>query len=378
MDSRYTFRSHIGHGTFGTVSLYDGPDGECVVKETRRSDKSLGYPADFVREIDTLYKFRPISSVVSMLDVYFDPVKQRGFIVLERCETNLRRWYATKPFEDRIAALPYIIRQIGGALAVMHEYGYIHGDIKNNNILANSDLTFKLVDFGKSRFVIDSKKEYTALGRYCPLIETSLFHSELYAFCVVLAEMILNRNLISCGKESDEPIRRFYRTHGWPFSFKKYLQSALTRTELKQIPNEFWSYTETISSWDRRNNSLGIQALEACDIKINKKILEAIEEKLLDPVTDSGNWESSSIRLKCHSKVRRMVNNNVIELFDQMMNIFISEKGTSNIGCYAEAALVCLLGKKYSNFEYIRSINDLLYYQRNLLITLNYQHIVIN
>ncbi len=92
----------LGEGTFGTVALYDTPTGRLVVKETKLQHKSLGYPPDFLNEVDMLIKLKPVKSVVSIHSLCFDNEQRRGYILLEPLESNLSKWARKTSFKERM------------------------------------------------------------------------------------------------------------------------------------------------------------------------------------------------------------------------------------------------------------------------------------
>src|SRR6185295_8479648 len=49
-----------------------------------------------------------------------------------------------------LVTLIQVFLQVAGGLAAMHRLGYVHADIKPNNILVNEKLVVKIIDFGKS------------------------------------------------------------------------------------------------------------------------------------------------------------------------------------------------------------------------------------
>lgn len=49
-----------------------------------------------------------------------------------------------------LVTLIQVFLQVAGGLAAMHRLGYVHADIKPNNILVNENLVVKLIDFGQS------------------------------------------------------------------------------------------------------------------------------------------------------------------------------------------------------------------------------------
>lgn len=65
-------------------------------------------------------------------------------LVLERVSGPDLQRYCEYSLEDKIE----IVDQVGEALGFIHERGYIHGDLKPDNILVDNDGQVKLIDFG--------------------------------------------------------------------------------------------------------------------------------------------------------------------------------------------------------------------------------------
>jgi len=51
---------------------------------------------------------------------------------------------------DNLVSLIQVFIQVASGLSAMHRLGYVHADIKPNNILVNDDLNVKIIDFGQS------------------------------------------------------------------------------------------------------------------------------------------------------------------------------------------------------------------------------------
>lgn len=107
-------------------------------------------------------------------------------------------------------------------LFVLHSAGYIHGDIKNSNILLSADFTAGFIDFGFSfRPQIDSLTGLLDCGyygsRYCTAPEmlkksssdVDLFKAELFAFGVVILSLFLRQDPSWCRLIDDNIVRPF-------------------------------------------------------------------------------------------------------------------------------------------------------------------------
>ncbi len=374
--------TELGSGTFGSVALYETPIGKYVVKETKKTDQSAGYPPDFVTEVDALFKFRSISTIVRIDGVCFDSKQKRGFIILEPMETNLRRWYNDIIFEERLKAIPALISQIGGALAIIHKMGFVHGDIKNNNILANPNFQFKLADFGKCTYVTDPYCKYSAIARYRPYYNNTIFMEELYAFCVVLVETIIGENMIHCPDDlEEETIQGFYRKYGRKeFDIRRFLKDKLPRNQYKQIPDIFWDYVDPIFTF---KDVTGVKLLKQVGLEISKETMNAVKNAVSSESRLHPNLEI--VRSKAHRVIQRVDSRRakrISDLYDRLMSKFLytpEGMAVDRIREYSEIALIILLNKRYVRNRQNFFVNEeqLLLFQRSLIIALEYQTIVL-
>ncbi len=99
---------------------------------------------------------------------------------------------STRP--ESLQALIHIACQVAQGLGVMHKMGYVHADIKPNNILVNSETQCKIIDFGQSCAIGTVKSriqgtpdyiapEQVALGPLTPATDIFNFGATLY-WCV--------------------------------------------------------------------------------------------------------------------------------------------------------------------------------------------------
>ncbi|KAL6332359.1 hypothetical protein AAG906_004928 [Vitis piasezkii] len=112
--------------------------------------------------------------------------------------------------------------EIAGALAYLHSYASIaicHRDIKSRNILLDENLRAVVSDFGLSRSIPLDKTHLTALvqGTF-GYLDPDYFHSgqftdksDVYAFGVVLAELLTGEQAISSDR-SDQSLANHFRS----------------------------------------------------------------------------------------------------------------------------------------------------------------------
>lgn len=90
-----------------------------------------------------------------------------------------------------------VLRQLCFALSVLHENGYVHRDVKPENVMISRDGTVKLIDFDASRERTEGKKNdtrYLGTVGYAPPeqygITQSDARSDVYAVGVMLNMML--------------------------------------------------------------------------------------------------------------------------------------------------------------------------------------------
>src|SRR5271168_1175372 len=141
--------SVIGFGAFGTVykTLHAGRI--CATKICRT--KKVDIPADFLNEICHLTKLKH-PGIVELKDINLED----GFkFTMPLYGNNLRNWIASRGYID-FDVIKNIMFQLAQALNYIHKNGYIHRDLKTENILIdtiNDKLVVKIADFNSCKYV---------------------------------------------------------------------------------------------------------------------------------------------------------------------------------------------------------------------------------
>ncbi|MEU2335024.1 protein kinase [Streptomyces sp. NPDC013172] len=199
---RYRLETVIGRGAMGEVwQAYDEMLGSPVaVKLLLAQNTDPTAAARFRLEAQTAGRLRH-PHVVGVVD--FGEQEGRLFLVMELVRgDSLHRALGqagSLPAEEvaRIAA------QAAAGLAVAHEQGVVHRDIKPGNLLLDADGTVKIGDFGIARFMDDPSGGLTATGQ---IVGTSLYiaperalgqpagpPSDVYSLGCVLYQLLTGR-----------------------------------------------------------------------------------------------------------------------------------------------------------------------------------------
>lgn len=240
----YKIKKKIGEGTFGEVFLCEGPNGPCAVKKMKKEVPQYGLPLCFLREIDLLTKLRGLEASIQLLGISFH--QEDYAIFMEIMNSNLEEWSKKKDFNQRIRALPNLMRGIGSILTILHAHSMIHGDIKTNNIFVLRE-TFKLGDFGKARMT-NSEGRYPCALRYTSpeyLGPLTPFQCEMWAFMIVLVEVIIGGEHMIYLK-SPEDFYNKYKKGEREYNLRLFLYQCLGHKRFGKIPDAFWDFSERV------------------------------------------------------------------------------------------------------------------------------------
>ena len=144
----FTCERLIGRGSFATVWKASNSDTIVAIKVIPTFDMSKKLKLCLDREIQTLFKIRH-PHVVELHDSLdsFDDV----CLITEYCSggelTQFRRTQGDAS-KHSINEIMVLIRQVIDGIHHLHEMGYVHRDIKPQNILLNDAGVVKIADFG--------------------------------------------------------------------------------------------------------------------------------------------------------------------------------------------------------------------------------------
>ncbi|EGD77280.1 CAMK/CAMKL/LKB protein kinase [Salpingoeca rosetta] len=149
---RYLFGDRLGDGAYGKVKealdIITLQRYAVKIMKNRRIRKIMYGQENVRREIQILRKLNH-PNVTRLHDVLYNHAKEKIYMVLEYCHSNLQDMLKAAP-QERLPlwqAQHYLV-QLLDATAYIHSQGVIHRDIKPSNILIKSGHRLKLSDFG--------------------------------------------------------------------------------------------------------------------------------------------------------------------------------------------------------------------------------------
>ncbi|OQP44126.1 hypothetical protein A4H97_33685 [Niastella yeongjuensis] len=179
IDGKYKIIDVLGQGGFGitylakftaleqTVAIKEyfpnmlcNRRGKEVVPIYQYSQFYTRFRTNFLEEAKQLALFK-YDHIVRITD-FFEENNTAYFVMDYIDGTTLQKLVTNSRFLDEEYAID-IIKQIGGALELVHDKGKLHRDIKPQNILIENTRKATLIDFGAAREIVETHVEHTAI-----------------------------------------------------------------------------------------------------------------------------------------------------------------------------------------------------------------------
>ena len=162
LNQHYRYISNIGNGSYGSVDLYSRKGQKFAIKKCKININNI---SSILNEINILS--RNIPGVVPCFEIYLS--QEYVYYVLKYYKTNLDNFSKLEIFKNY--DFQKIINSLSDIIIAFHENGFIHKDLKAENILVNYDnnsanIEFALADFSLSELVYDSFKSKSILSDY--------------------------------------------------------------------------------------------------------------------------------------------------------------------------------------------------------------------
>lgn len=209
IDHRYQITSKVGEGGLGVVyRAIDTLSGEVVaVKQVRGESCTL-----LEREFLAMVEFPEHPNIARVFDYGRLPGGRPYYTMEFIAGTDLRSYMAGRDIDT----LYPLLVQICEGLSFIHANGYIHGDIKPENLLVTGEgrgeARIKIIDFGLSHAVREGGRGLQGTPHYmAPELlrdEAPDLRVDLYALGVVLYEILTGRKPFP-----GESVREILRQH---------------------------------------------------------------------------------------------------------------------------------------------------------------------
>jgi len=175
-------------------------------------------------------------NVCKLIGYAYDSAKHKLYIYMENCGTDLFEMYASIPSPETTRKY---IGQLVNAIDCLHKNGYVHRDLKTENITVSREGIVQLIDFGMARNADDVAYPLGTLGYMSPenmrpgvLTFDMLKASDIWSLGVTFMFMLLPHALTSkLGPElTNEIIDKLFvndETNG-PLTFVQRINQLFT------------------------------------------------------------------------------------------------------------------------------------------------------
>ncbi len=151
---KYKIKDSISSGSYGKVytAIEAETGNEYAVKQQKFLPKE-GISGSVLREIVSL-KNLTHPCLVQLIDVQFDA--QSCFLVFEEADLSLYDYlFRSDNYLPALDLVASYVHQLLRGLAYMHGKGFIHADVKSQNLLIDLRGNLKICDFGLTRCSLD-------------------------------------------------------------------------------------------------------------------------------------------------------------------------------------------------------------------------------
>lgn len=296
---KYKIIKGLGKGTFSSVFLVEGPQGQCALKLLKGSIESLKKSAlaGFKNEFALLKDIRH-PNIASILDFGFDEEIERYYYTSELI-SGQDFISATK--QQNLKTITGLIVQALRALSYLHSYRIYHFDIKSANVLVveAKKPEVKIIDFGLSG--IDPRGRLIGTPAYIAPEIVARDHADgradLYSLGVLWYAALTHVSPFSGGECNEVLSRQLHLVPPPPSqqvpSLPKWIDAVVMRLLEKNPANRFQNAYAVIREINRLSSS-------AFELETRETLLSYIphEGRFVGRAVELGTMEDDIARLK--------------------------------------------------------------------------------
>ncbi len=256
----FTIQRGIGRGGFGEVYYAISDGGREVALKYLRDNAEIE-----LRGVTHCMNLKS-PRLVSIFDVMKN-ADGEYFIVMEHISgPSLNELLAAQPNGLGVEKTAYLLREIAGGLAYLHDNGIVHRDMKPANIFYE-DGHIKIGDYGLSKFISVSRHsaQTASVGTVhymAPEVGSGNYHRgiDIYALGVILYEMLLGRVPFegsSMGEVLMKHLTEQPEVDGLPEPFGKVIRKALEKDPKDRYQSVNEMVDDMLEVGDIRNSLAG-------------------------------------------------------------------------------------------------------------------------
>ncbi|XP_076029907.1 cyclin-dependent kinase-like 2 [Oratosquilla oratoria] len=233
----------LGRGSFGSVyALTNSKTGEAYAYKISTPIK-MGFHA-VKCELRALKRLRPHPNVVRMLEYHICPQTNQVGIILEMVDHDLHCILSRLAiFRSSISPehVKSVMEQLLKGIDFIHSKGFVHFDLKPDNLLITECGTLKICDFGLTEHIDDKPYEFFKMSEPYRPPECFFRHpsmdckSDMWSIGVLFHEMIMGCRIVDTATLCHlarsyglKDVATMKNTLGMPLSPKPFLTKDLS------------------------------------------------------------------------------------------------------------------------------------------------------
>lgn len=164
----YTLYQKLGEGTYGSVTRAESPEKQPVAIKKCKFDEDDGFDSLIENEILNNFCHSNVLKSVSPPIFYLkNGIRPEIGHILELGSSTLENFFTSKHSMDTYISM---FSGLFDGLRCLHKSGFLHLDIKPQNIIIMQDGTAKLCDFGLSIGMLPKTHIENGVGLSCPRV----------------------------------------------------------------------------------------------------------------------------------------------------------------------------------------------------------------
>jgi serine/threonine protein kinase len=205
-----------GHTCQVWEAMRDVDNQRCVLKALREAFRTDREAIGYLKHEFEVVKDLEHPNLIQIFE--FDIVRGVPFLALELFNAQNLKQRMRAEWPDRKEQLPDVVRRAGSSIGYLHQHGWIHCDLKPDNLLIDPSGNVKLIDFaiaqriprGWTRWLVRRSKIQGTRSYMSPeqiRREAIDARSDIYSFGCLLFELFGER-LPYTGGSADELLQR--------------------------------------------------------------------------------------------------------------------------------------------------------------------------
>lgn len=334
--------NNLGAGSFGKTVLLQDPfiDELFVAKKYAPEDRTIqkDFYQNFLDEIKILYKINH-PNIVRIYNYYVYEGIYTGYILMEYINGMTLDEYFGDNFIDHAfeISLDSIFRQLISAFCYLEKFGIVHRDIRERNIMIQTDGTVKLIDFGIGKVNNYESSDFDSLASEINRRNVDILPDEYkQKVYTTLTDMFYIGELFNRHIRQAEEVYNFCG-----FSYKDILNKMMQSNPSKRY-SSFLDIQEALDKHDFINLDIS-EKDKSIYLEFTKQLYGAITHFI-------DKFEFNRHVNDVLKKLENVIRNNSFETYIQNNSDIISIFVINGYECYTSEIFTCQAVSKFYNW----------------------------